>query len=112
MSLARGGMDCSMRHHIFSLWHMSRATSLLASAHPHVMHAHRLVLVHSSRSGRSGIRTFIATNSSAAEAERLTAESVEYLETYEHSPDEIYTPEQKPCACVCGRAWQASVWSG
>ena len=77
----------------------SFACDACASAHLYVMHAYRLVLIHSSRSGRSGIRTFIATNSSAAEAERLTAESGEYLETYEHSPDEVYTSEQKPCAC-------------
>ena len=95
-----------MRHPIFSLWRMSRVHKLTRKRSFACDACDRLVLVHSSRSGRSGIRTFIATNSSAAEAERLTAESGEYLETYEHSPDEVYTPEQKPCACVCGWAWQ------
>jgi hypothetical protein len=63
--------------------------------------SNRIELVVSSRSWRKGIRTFIATNATAEEAARLTAEHAEHLETYAHHPDEPMVLGQKPCEQLC-----------
>ncbi len=57
----------------------------------------RHLLIQNSRSWREGIRTFIPTNSSDAEAQRLSQQNEEHLETYLHVDDEVRALHTKPC---------------
>ena len=58
----------------------------------------RQALVEASRSWRGGVRTFVATNSSPAEADAMTRQHSQHLETYMHIADEVPEPGKKPCA--------------